>query len=134
MRDDDRKSKLRDVLFHALSSAPGLHKIDRVELRKQIARAVDVLADSIARIPSELATAMPGVDPDALRVLSDWLIDPTPDTHAAVERLLAAEQAIELADQQQMELEIEQSVRSSLDEIFKDPPPNPYDINQRVTR
>ena len=139
---DDLKSRVETVMVKT-------HLREQGDAQKQqVAAAIDELIDSVARVQNatgaaiakqspELKRAFRGVDlgkmADALRLLSDWLRDPTPEKQAAVEELVDGIRAVTGAsagfdperEERERKEQIQKDVRASLDEIFQ-PPKKPF--------
>jgi hypothetical protein len=150
IRGDEARAFIEDMKARVRAVAEAARaKRSEAERRKDSARAIDQLVDSIAKIENATGRAMAAARPqlkaafrnvdlagiaNALRLLSAWLEDPTDDRRAAVEQLIANIRATtggaltweEARNEKQLEADIERDVRTSLDEIFrKKPPPKP---------
>ena len=116
-------------------------ELREAEQRKQIAGEIDKLVDTIARIQNDVGRAVAGSSDrlkaatraktldgmaQALRLISDWLGNPTAEKQAQVEQLIANLRALTGADpflddtkaEAKLHAEIEADVKKSLGEIF----------------
>jgi hypothetical protein len=113
------------------------------EHRKQVAAEIDKLVDTVAHIQNDVGRAVAGSSDrlkaatraktldgmaQALRLISDWLGNPTAQNQLAVEQLIANLRALTGADpflddaraEAKLKADIEADVKKSIDEIFGD--------------
>ena len=119
-------------------------ELNEAEKRKQIAREIDKLVDTIAQIQNDVGRSVAGSSDrlkaatrartlegmaQALRLISDWLGNPTDDKQVQVEQLIlnlraltgAADPFVDDAKAEaELHAEIEADVKKSLGEIFDD--------------
>ena len=118
-------------------------KLDEAEHRKQVAVEIDKLVDTVAHIQNDVGKQVAGSSDrlkaatraktlegmaQALRLISDWLGNPTAENQIRVEQLIANLRALTGADpflddakaEAELHREIERDVKTSLDQIFGD--------------
>ena len=116
-------------------------KLNEAEQRKELAQQIDKLVDTVSNIETDVGRAVAGSRDrlkaatradaigkmaDALRLLSDWLGDPTAEKQRKVDDLIGNIRALTGASpylddaraEARQKAEIEADVKKSLDEIF----------------